>query len=67
MYKKHIIVPPYFFKKITTVSTYFMPLVSFDTPRKHQQTRGFLMFSRVQKETSGMKRVKGIRFYEEYF
>ena len=26
--------------------THFMPLVSFDTPRKHQETFGFLMFSR---------------------
>ena len=26
--------------------THFMPLVSFDTPRKHQKTFGFLMFSR---------------------
>ena len=25
--------------------THFMPLVSFDTPWKHQQARGFLMFS----------------------
>ena len=25
--------------------THFMPLISFDTPWKHQKTRGFLMFS----------------------
>ena len=25
--------------------THFMPLVSFDTPWKHQRTKGFLMFS----------------------
>ena len=27
--------------------THFMPLISFDTPRKHQKTRGFLLFSGV--------------------
>ena len=27
--------------------THFMPLVSFDTPSKHQKTRGFQMFSGV--------------------
>ena len=32
-----------------------MPLVSFDTPWKHQKTFGFLMLSGVSKETSGMK------------
>ena len=25
--------------------THFMPMISFDTPWKHQKTRGFLMFS----------------------
>ena len=34
--------------------THFMPIVSFYTPWKHRKTRGFL-FSRGQKETSGMK------------
>ena len=32
--------------------THFMPLISFDTPWKHQKTRGFLMFS------GGLKRVQ---------
>ena len=30
---------------ITQFFTYFMPLVSFDTPWKHQKTNAFLMFS----------------------
>ena len=29
----------------SSVLTRFMPLISFYTPRKHQKTRGFLMFS----------------------
>ena len=29
--------------------THFMPLISFDTPLKHQKTSGFLMFSGVIK------------------
>ena len=41
--------------------TNFMPLISFDTPGKHQKTRGFLMmFSdvfRLSKEISAMKGV----------
>ena len=40
------------------VLTHFMPLISFDTPQKHQKTRGFLMFSGVIKGVSGMKWVK---------
>ena len=35
--------------------THFMPLISFDTSWKHQKTRGFLMFSGVSIEISGMK------------
>ena len=37
------------------ILTYFMPLISFDTPRKHQKTRGFFMFSGVSEEISDMK------------
>ena len=29
----------------TNTLTHFVPLISFDTPRKHQKTSGFLMFS----------------------
>ena len=36
-----------------------MPLISFDTPWKNQETSGFLMFSRVSKEISDMKWVNG--------
>ena len=32
-----------------------MSLVSFDSVRKHQKIKGFLIFSGVLKETSGMK------------
>ena len=32
-----------------------MPLISFDASLKHQKTSGFLMFSGVSKEISGMK------------
>ena len=35
--------------------THFMPLISFDTPWKHQKARNFLMFSGGIKEVSGMK------------
>ena len=34
---------------------YFMPLVSFQTPWKHQKTSSFLCFQGVLKETSVMK------------
>ena len=30
---------------LTTHLTHFMPLISFDTPWKHQNTSGFLIFS----------------------
>ena len=40
--------------------TYFMPLVSFDTPWKHQKTSGFLMFSGTSKETSDWNGLSGI-------
>ena len=34
------------FQKLSLMDlTHFMPLISSDTPRKHQKTRGFLMFS----------------------
>ena len=49
--------------------THCVLLISFDTPWKHQKTRGFLMFledikqdqmfSGVQKETSNMNGLKG--------
>ena len=45
-----------------------MVVVFFYTPWKHQKTRGFLMFSGVLKETSGMKWVKrNIFIFQEYF
>ena len=31
-------------KKRSFALTHFTPLISFDTPRKNQETRGFLMF-----------------------
>ena len=37
---------------------HFMPLLTFDTPGKHQKTRDFLMFSAVSKGISGMKWLK---------
>ena len=43
------------------ILTHFTPLVSFDTPWSHQKIRGFLMFSRVSKETKDMKWVKEIK------
>ena len=41
-----------------TSLTHLMPLVFYDTHWKHQKIRGFLMFSGVSKETSGVKWVK---------
>ena len=40
--------------------THFMLLISFDTTRK-QKTIGFLMFTGVSKEISGMKWVEGVK------
>ena len=34
-----------FFRFFVVLLTHFMPLISFDTPRKYQKTSGFLMFS----------------------
>ena len=47
------------------VLTHFMPLISFDTPRKYENTSGFLIFSGGIKEISGMKWV--IRRYQHCF
>ena len=42
----HILIPASTFRESCKIFlTHFMPLISFDTPRKHQNTRGFLMFS----------------------
>ena len=41
--------------------THFMPLISFDTPWKHQKTRGFLMFSGY------IKRVKWLISFFAFF
>ena len=38
--------------------THFMPLISFDIPRKHQKTRGFLIFSVDIKRDQWYKMVK---------
>ena len=38
--------------------THLMPLISCDNSWKHQKTRGFLTFSGVSKEISGIKWVK---------
>ena len=47
--------------------THFMPLISFDTPWKHQKTRGFDVFRGVSKEMSGMKWVNlRSKFCEEF-
>ena len=35
--------------------THFMPLISFNTPSKHQKTSSFLLFSGLSKEINGIK------------
>ena len=40
--------------EVDLMLTHFVPLISFDTPWKHQKTRSFL-FSGVSKEICGMK------------
>ena len=41
--------------QLTWQLTYFMSMISFDAPWKHQKTSGFLMFSGGTKEISDMK------------
>ena len=50
-------------KWVKNALTHFMPLIFFDTPWKHQKTAGFLMFSGVSNEISGLEWVKGPCFH----
>ena len=45
-------------KVLEMVLTHFMPVVSFDTPWKHQKSKGFVMLSGGIERDSGMKCVK---------
>ena len=45
----------YYWRYLWSRLTHYIPLVSFNTPRKHQKTRVFWCFQGVSKETSGME------------